>query len=144
MAFLITWTCPPAAREAHLGTERNACSKSKGGWKGWVLMRGISGTCLMVTFLPGAGGLSMKDESSPRALLHHSGPSHPQITGHGAAQHSAVTQEAIKTLICLHARKRSLGCRRMGKTVGAVGSFTGGEVVFVSRICQSEGPSGLL
>lgn len=33
MAFLITWARPPAARQAHLGTERNVCAKSKGGWE---------------------------------------------------------------------------------------------------------------
>lgn len=72
MAFLITWGCPPAAGETHLGTERNACAKSKGGWEGWALMRGISGTHLMVTFLPGTAGLSVKVGPLPQGPLDHS------------------------------------------------------------------------
>lgn len=72
MAFLITWGCPPAAGETHLGTKRNACAKSKGGWEGWALMRGISGTRLIVTFLLGTAGLSMKVGPLPQGPLHHS------------------------------------------------------------------------
>lgn len=107
MAFLITWAGPPAATETHLGTQRNVCTKSKRVWEGWVLMRGVSGTCLIVTFLHGVGGLSMKGRPSPR------GPPYSRITGHVAAQ--PATQEAINTLICLRARKCTHGCRQKGR-----------------------------
>ena len=74
VAFLITWAFPPAAREAHLGAERSVHAESKGGVEGGVLMSGVSGTCLMVTFLHQAGGLSVKSRPSPWAPFQPLGP----------------------------------------------------------------------
>lgn len=90
VAFLITWVCPPAAGEAHLATEGNVHAKSNGGREGRALMRGISGTCLMVTFLPGARGALGERRALAAGPAPATQPSHPHITGHGAAQQAAL------------------------------------------------------
>lgn len=54
-------------------------------------------------------------QASTAGLAPPLSPSHPFLTGHGAAQQAATTQEAIKALICLRARKRSAGLGRRGR-----------------------------
>lgn len=72
-------------------------------------MRGISGTCLMVTFLPGTAGALDESQAFTAGPAH---PLSPRVTGHNKR---TLKQEAIKSLICLHVRKHSVGFRQRGE-----------------------------